>query len=89
MAYKAISTSGNLIGVILNGIKCKFDKHEDNTEDDTKFKHIETFLNKVDKEANVFCQYPNVCRVLNIDIISVDDMYRGKGVCKALIDKTK
>ncbi|XP_050433453.1 arylalkylamine N-acetyltransferase 1-like isoform X2 [Adelges cooleyi] len=89
LACKAVSKDGHLIGVILNGVKCKFDKHEDDTEDDTKFKLIMTFLKKVDNEANVFGQYPNVCRILYIDTVSVDDKYRGKGVCKALIDKTR
>ncbi|XP_050433460.1 arylalkylamine N-acetyltransferase 1-like [Adelges cooleyi] len=89
LACKAVSADGRLIGVILNGVKCKLDKHEDDTEDDTKFQHITKFLNKVDKEANFFCQYPNVCRALTIDIVAVDHKYRGKGVCKSLMDKAR
>ena len=33
-------------------------------------------------------KYPNVDRVMDIKIISVDESFRGQGVCKALIDKT-
>ncbi|XP_050433455.1 arylalkylamine N-acetyltransferase 1-like isoform X1 [Adelges cooleyi] len=89
LACKAVSSDGHLIGVIANSVKCKFDKHGDDAEDDTKFQHITKFLNKIGKETNFFYQYPNVCRALTIDILSVDDKYRGKGVCKSLMDKAR
>jgi len=81
------------MGVVLNSITYKSDKEDNNEsekdpEDNTKFKIITTFLDKVEREANVFKKYPNVDRIMDIKIISVDKSFRGLGVCKALFDKT-
>lgn len=64
-------------------------KSEQDEDDETKFKDITTFLQKVEQETDLFNKYPNIDRVMDIKIISVDKSFRGKGVCKALIDKTK
>lgn len=93
MAFKAVSPDGDLIGVVLNNLTCKVDgeknnESEENAKDNTKFSDITTFLDKVEREADVFKKYPNIDRVMDIKIISVDESFRGQGVCKALIDKT-
>lgn len=93
MAFKAISPSGELMGVVLNGLTSKNDREENDTTneelgDHTKFNDITTLLDKVEREADVFSKYPNVDRIMDIKIISVDESFRGQGVCKALIDKT-
>lgn len=81
------------MGVILSSFMCKeergkINESENGPEDNTKFNDITTLLDKVEREADVFGKYPNVNRVIDIKIISVDESFRGQGVCKALIDKT-
>jgi len=96
----AISQTGDIIGVILNSIMHRDDVEEDEEEEEdddnngtcnenSKFKDILVLLNKIRREADVFAQYPNVNHILDIKIVTVNDEYRGQGVCKALIDKTK
>lgn len=60
---------------------------EENVED-IKFNLITTFLDKVEQEVDIFNKYPNIDRIMDIKIISVDESYRGQGICKALINKT-
>lgn len=93
MAFKAISPSGQLMGVVLNDLASKIDREKNDTtnnepEDRTKFNEITTLLDKVEREADVFSKFPNVDCIMDIKIISVDESFRGQGVCKALIDKT-
>ncbi|XP_050053423.1 arylalkylamine N-acetyltransferase 1-like isoform X2 [Aphis gossypii] len=93
LAFKAVSPNGDLIGVVLNNLTYRVDReknneNEEDTKDNTKFNIITEFLDKVEREADVFQKFPNVDRVMDIKIISVDESFRGQGVCKALIDKT-
>lgn len=82
------------MGVILSSLTCRKDHEETNnsekdpTEDNTKFNDITTLLDKVEREADVFTKFPNIDRIMDIKIISVDESFRSQGVCKALIDKT-
>lgn len=79
------------MGVILNNVINRGDKEENNEKDSgdkTKFNDITTLLDKVEQEADVFQKFPNVDRIMDIKIISVDESFRGQGVCKALINKT-
>lgn len=79
------------MGVILNNIMNRGDSEENNEKDSgdkTKFNDITTLLDKVEQEANVFQKFPSVNRIMDIKIISVDEFFRGHGVCKALINKT-
>uniref|UniRef100_A0A2S2N683 aralkylamine N-acetyltransferase n=1 Tax=Schizaphis graminum TaxID=13262 RepID=A0A2S2N683_SCHGA len=93
LAFKAVSPNGDLMGVVLNNLMYRIDGEKNNeiegdTKDDTKFNIITTFLDKIEREVDVFKKYPNVDCVMDIKIISVDESFRGQGVCKALIDKT-
>lgn len=94
LAFKAISPNGDLMGVILSSLTCRgknqetHDSEKDPVDDKTKFNDITTLLDKVEREADVFTKYPDVDRIMDIKIISVDESFRGQGVCKALIDKT-
>ncbi|XP_025198944.1 dopamine N-acetyltransferase-like [Melanaphis sacchari] len=93
LAFKAVSPNGDLIGVVLNNVMHREDgeknnESEEDIKDNTKFSVITTFLDKVEREADVFKKYPSIDRVMDIKIISVDESFRGQGVCKALIDKT-
>jgi len=93
LGFKAVSANGDLMGVILSSLTCRGERGENNEsendpDDNTKFNDITTLLDKVEREADVFTKYPNIDRVMDIKIISVDESFRGQGVCKALIDKT-
>lgn len=96
MAFKAVSPNGDIVGIILNSLTVRGGNNEEKTEDvdshqvdNTKFNAIDTLLSKVEREADVFTKYPNVDRLIDIKIVSVDESYRGQGICKALINKTK
>lgn len=90
----AMSQTGDIMGVILNSVMLRDTTEEEDDDDETcnenlKFKNIVVLLDKIKREADVFAQYPNVDRILEIKIVTVNDAYRGQGVCKALIDRTK
>lgn len=94
MTFMAVSKTGDIMGVILNTVMLRDDAGEEEDDDETcnknlKFKDIVDLLDKIKREADVFAQYPNVNRILEIKIVTVNDAYRGQGVCKALIDRTK
>jgi len=46
-------------------------------------------LDKAGRETDVFGQYPNVDRIMKLKIITVNEEFRGLGICKALINKSK
>lgn len=90
LSFMAVSNSGAIVGVTLNG------KMEPSTEDDPeyivtcknpKFKKILRLLNYVDRNVNQDGQYRELS-TLEIRIISVDTNWRGKGIAKALLEKT-
>lgn len=95
-AFKAVSSNGDIIGIILNGLMYRGDGNKESEEneeseenvEDVKFNYITTFLDKVERDVDVFNRYPNVDGLMDIKIISVDESYRGQGICKALINKT-
>lgn len=53
-----------------------------------KFAKILGLLHYVSQEADVFGQFPDVQRILNISILSVDSNWRGRGIARALTDAT-
>ncbi|XP_078038321.1 arylalkylamine N-acetyltransferase 1 isoform X1 [Augochlora pura] len=90
LSLMAVSTSGTIVGVTLNG------KMEPSTEDEPeyivtcknpKFKKILRLLNYVDRNVNRDEQLRSL-NTLEIRIISVDTNWRGKGIAKALLEKT-
>lgn len=94
LTFMALSETGDIMGVILNNIMHRDDVEENDDNDETcnensKFKDIVVLLDKIKREADVFTQYPDVHRVMEIKIVTVNEAYRGQGVCKALVDKTK
>lgn len=89
----AVSQTGDIMGIILNTMM-KRDEEENDDEDEAniknlRFNDIVVLLDKIKREADVFGQYPRVDRIMEIKIVAVNEAYRGQGVCKALIDKTK
>lgn len=81
------------MGVILSGVMYKngTEEHDESDADQkvtTRFSKIETLLEKVERETDVFTKYPNADRIMDIKIVSVDQSFRGQGVCTALMNKT-
>lgn len=88
----ALSRTGDIIGVILNHILHKDDVDKDDDHlcnKNMKFKDIMMLMGKIRREAKVFVRYPNVNRIMEIKVVSVNDAYRNQGVWKALVNKTK
>ncbi|XP_025418855.1 dopamine N-acetyltransferase-like [Sipha flava] len=92
ISFMAVSDNNEIIGVILNNIMCRDDITENEVEvfdESLQFNKILIILDKVQREANVFGQYPNANRIMDLKIITVDKAYRGQGICKALVNKTR
>lgn len=96
-----MSDYGDILGLCLNRTLIKENNDDcdrDNGEcifdnnkfvDDAKADRIMYLLDTLKEKTDLFGQFPNADKVLDIFIVSVDDTYRGKGICKALIDKTR
>ncbi|XP_034945523.1 dopamine N-acetyltransferase-like isoform X2 [Chelonus insularis] len=91
LSLMAVSSSGSIVGVLLNGTTVA---PEDSEEPDfikecdhQKFRKILKLLHHVDREANVVKRYPGK-KILDIKIISVDNNWRGKGIAAELFKKT-
>lgn len=80
---------GKLIGVCLNGIMEKEKKEEEFVPRDKKFAKIFHLLEFVAKDSDPFSHFPGATKAMTIKIVSVDDTYRGKGIAKQLMAKTK
>jgi len=96
VSLMAVSPNGNILGVCINGVLRReehgCDKDSKNEQDECsnkKFQKILNLLTKVYHESNVFKQFPEVNKILDIRVASVDDSCRGHGIAKALFDRTK
>lgn len=90
----AITTSGQLAGVCLNGVQTRqaeemSDPDHQGDYTNVKFKKILQLLTTINKRSGVFTLYPTADKLLDIVILSVDVTVRGQGICKALIERTK
>lgn len=90
LSLMAVSTNGAIVGVTLNG------KMEPSAEDEPeyiltcknpKFKKILRLLHYVDRNVTQEGHFQGL-NTLEIRIISVDTNWRGKGIAKALLEKT-
>ncbi|XP_054264813.1 arylalkylamine N-acetyltransferase 1-like isoform X2 [Macrosteles quadrilineatus] len=92
VSLMAVSPSGKLLGVCINGVLSRQpeDCDKDNTEcSNPKFDKIQKLLKFVYNESNVFGQFSEVDKLLDIRVCSVDDACRGHGIAKNLFEKTK
>ncbi|XP_033207599.1 dopamine N-acetyltransferase-like isoform X2 [Belonocnema kinseyi] len=89
-SFMAVTANGSVIGVILNGSMGPISKEEPHyivNCANPKFKKILKLLYCVEKNSNIPEKFPDQ-KVLEIRIISVDSKWRGKGIAKALFEKT-
>ncbi|XP_015379972.1 PREDICTED: uncharacterized protein LOC107173797 [Diuraphis noxia] len=92
VSLMAISTqTGEMMGAALNSTVCRSDEKKQCGDENksSKFNDILVILDKAGREIDIFGKYPNVDRIMKINIITVNEVYRGLGVCKALVNKSK
>ncbi|XP_022918320.1 arylalkylamine N-acetyltransferase 1-like [Onthophagus taurus] len=96
ISLMAVSASGQIIGVCLNGI-IRRNENRENCNDDNdndvhgneKFLKIIRFLRYADKMSEIFEKFTDVDKVLCVKILSVDGSFRGRGIAKQLMDRTR
>ncbi|XP_011875954.1 PREDICTED: dopamine N-acetyltransferase-like isoform X2 [Vollenhovia emeryi] len=90
LSLKAVSASGAIVGLELNG-KMEPPSNEEpeyiRSCKNAKFKKILRLLHHIDKGVNMGGQFRN-CNVMEIKILSVDTSWRGKGIAKTLMEKS-
>lgn len=95
MTYKAVSSNGDLMGVIgheimtRNSYKKESDDDDEDEDQNSRFNKFMNIFKKIKKESDIFGKYSEINRILSIQIVAVNDAFKGQGVCKVLIDKTK
>lgn len=85
---------GEIIAVCINGILNRDDPPEEpaplsSSKCSKKFEKILNLLDTVDRESDVFGQFPDVNSMMLVKILSVDPSYRGKGLAKTLMDRSR
>ncbi|XP_067011556.2 arylalkylamine N-acetyltransferase 1 isoform X2 [Anabrus simplex] len=89
----AVSPSGELIGVCLNGVHepGHMDQIEANADacPNSKFRKILKLLATVEKRADLFNRFPDVDKLMEVRVLSVDGAHRGRGIATALLNKTR
>lgn len=83
--------NGKIIGVSLNGVLERGWLNNDDSYkcDDEKFSIILALLDRVARESDPFKKYPDCDKAMTVKILSVDGAYRGKGIAKELMAKTR
>ncbi|KAE9537435.1 hypothetical protein AGLY_006458 [Aphis glycines] len=94
VSFMAVSTeTGEMMGATLNSTACRGDKikqySDKNNDRSIKYNELMIFLDKAGRDTDFFGQYQNIDRIMKLEIITVNEAYRGQGVCKALVNKSK
>lgn len=90
LSFKALNSDGQMIGLIINGLMHKNAVEEEDEEpcQHPQFAIILRMMSFVDTQFNIFDRFPQFERGLDAKIMSVNDAYRGVGICKALTQRT-
>lgn len=91
-SFKALNTKREIIGIILNGIIHKTPQPDEEGEEinevqHTQFAKILALFRYIDTQFNVFDKHPQFEKALDAKIMSVNDAYRGVGICKNLTER--
>lgn len=83
--------NGKIIGVCLNGLleRGYINEISDSSSSSGKFGKITRLLDKVAIESDVFARFPDCDKAMTVKIISVNGAYRGQGIAKELMNKTR
>ncbi|KAK4886710.1 hypothetical protein RN001_002981 [Aquatica leii] len=87
----AITSSNYVIGVCLNANVSKNEICEEEKAICPKFAMVKKFLDYSGNEGTkaISKQFPNVDKIMLVKIVSTDSAWRGKGIAKELLDKSR
>ena len=86
-SVKAVNSTGQIIGVFMNQILKRNDVLELPELDENLLKIIR-MLDHCKTSINLFERYPGVDTIMDANMLSVNEDFRGLGVGKALLEKT-
>lgn len=89
VSLMAVDSNGDIVGITVNGVINRDEPEEEFDCPNEKFSKILNLLETVDKQADVFGQFPDIDNLLLVKILSVDSSWRGRGIAKALVDRTR
>lgn len=93
LSLMAVSRTGKVIGVSLNGSHepGHLDEMQSNADNcpNLRFRKILQLLVAVERGSDVFTKFPDVDKLVEVRIISVDSALRGRGIAKALLEKSR
>lgn len=80
-----------VVGVALNEVyeRNKPVQLTKNSPKSKQFEYVVNILDYVKRQSNLFEKFPNCNKILLLKMLSVDTSYRGKGLAKILIDKSR
>ena len=88
----AVSACGTVVGVVLNGSHEPGHLEEAERTADAclhpRFRKILQLLAAVDRGSDVFSKFPDVDKLVEVRILSVDSAMRGRGIAKVLLEKS-
>jgi GNAT superfamily N-acetyltransferase len=88
----AVSATGSVVGVVLNGTHEPGHLEEMERDADAcphpRFRKILQLLAAVERRSDVFGKFPDVDKLVEVRILSVDSAMRGRGIAKALLEKS-
>ncbi|KAF5294536.1 hypothetical protein FQR65_LT10728 [Abscondita terminalis] len=87
----AITSSNHIIGVCLNATINKDETDDEQKSKCPKFDTVKKFLNYSGNEGTkaIAEQFPDVDKVMFVKIVSTDSAWRGKGIAKGLLDRSR
>jgi predicted GNAT family acetyltransferase len=89
----ALSATGKVVGVSLNGSHepGHLDEMQQNADNcpHPRFRKIMQLLVAVERGSDVFTKFPDVDRLVEVRILSVDTALRGRGIAKALLEMSR
>ncbi|KAF5282072.1 hypothetical protein FQA39_LY00597 [Lamprigera yunnana] len=89
----AITNSNEIIAVSLNSTIKSDDRSGTDNEpsENTKFSKVKNFLDYYGREGTkeIAKRYPDVEKIMFVKIMSTDVAWRGKGIAKELVDRTR
>jgi GNAT superfamily N-acetyltransferase len=92
LSLMAVSACGTIVGVVLNGSHEPGHLEEMERKADAcphpRFRKILQLLAAVERGSDVFGKFPDVDKLVEVRIVSVDSAMRGRGIAKALIEKS-
>lgn len=93
LSLMALSATGKVVGVSLNGSHepGHLDEMQENADNcpNPRFRKILQLLVAVERGSEVFSKFPDVDRLVEVRILSVDTAVRGRGIAKALLEKSR